>query len=524
MSGATLNIDWSPTGPIAARFMASDAMVQIINGPIGSGKTTAACMKAIRIATRQRPSLRTRARNSRGEMTPVRLFKLCTVRDTYRQLWKTTLPSWWERVPREVGDFTGAENAPATHRITFELADGTLVDFHNDFIAIGENAVEDVMRGYQPTAWYLNEADLLVREVLTYARGRAGRYPSAAEGGPTWFGVLADCNAPELNSWLYEDVFTKAAADLEAIGVALFRQPSGLSPLAENTANLPKDYYKNAAAGAPAWYVARMIENKSGFSRDGKPVYPEFNDGLHVSAAPLEAVRGLKLILGADAGLSPAAVIRQRMPNGQWRLLDELVTEQGVGPLRFSERLNRLLAERYPAWPKDEIEAWADPSAAYGADKEAGERSWIEIVAHATGIRFRAAPTNNLILRLEAVRRPMTRLLDDGQPAFLMSERCAVLRAAYNALYRYRKIPVPGRDRFDEKPEKNDASHPADADQYAALGGGEHLDVLGRRRAPALGRQIQAIDEDSPAGGYAEGGGGRRDRSGAPLRQSEALE
>jgi hypothetical protein len=175
----------------------------ILNGPIGSGKTTTCFMKAIRLAAAQMPSTRDRRRK----------FKLCVVRDTYRQLWKTTLPSWFKRVPRAIGEFTGAENAPATHKIEFRLEDGTSVDLQVDFVAIGENSVEDVLRGYEPTAFYLNEADLLAREVYTYARGRVGRYPDMSEGGPTWYGILMDCNAPELTSWLYLDMFRSTPAE-----------------------------------------------------------------------------------------------------------------------------------------------------------------------------------------------------------------------------------------------------------------------------------------------------------------------
>jgi hypothetical protein len=125
---------------------------------------------------------------------------------------------------QNAGDWTGAENGPAKHVFTFGLPDGTLVDFQIDFIAIGENAAEDVMRGYEPTAFFLNELDLLAEDVLTFARGRVGRYPDMEEGGPSWHGILADCNAPERTSWLYQNIFQKEA---ELPDVLLLRQPSG---------------------------------------------------------------------------------------------------------------------------------------------------------------------------------------------------------------------------------------------------------------------------------------------------------
>ncbi len=478
MSGAanTLRLEWAPPGRVSAAFMASSARLQVLNGPIGSGKTTTNLMKAIRLGTRQKPSMRQKIELRRGVWAPVRQFKLCVVRDTYRQLWRSTLPSWFKRVPREVGEFVGAENAPARHRVTFELPDGSVVDFLAEFVAIGDNSAEEVLRGYEPTAFYLNELDLLSRDVLTFARGRAGRYPDMEDGGPTWHGVLADCNAPELSSWLFKDIFTPAPADLAAARIELFRQPSGLAPDAENLANLPPGYYEEQVSGAAEWYVERMVKNRPGYSRAGKPVYPEFQDRLHVAGADLPVLVGVALTIGLDAGLNPAAVLGQHSPNGQWRVLDELVGETGMGPMRFGDMLAQRLRERFPGVRT--IHAWADPSAAYGADTRGGEQSWIEIVRAKTGIPIRPAPTNRLIPRLEAVRKPLSRLID-GQPGFLMSPRCVILREGFNSGYRFRKMNVQ-EERYDDEPEKNRFSHPHDSLQYLCSGGGEDAEIRER--------------------------------------------
>ena len=462
MPGQTLNLDWSPPGPVAAAFMNAKKRVQIINGPVGSGKTTACFMKAIMLGAAQMRSTR----------DGVRKFKLCVVRDTYRQLWKTTLPSWFKRIPRNVGDFTGAENAPATHRIQFQLGDKSVVDLHIDFIAIGENAAEDVMRGYEPTVWYLNEADLLAREIYLFAKGRWGRYPDMSEGGPSWHGIIMDCNAPELTSWLYLDIFRNPPDDVD-----LFRQPGGNDPGAENVQNLPPGYYQDQAKGQPNWYIKRFLDNVPGYSRAGKPIYPEFNDHFHTAKQPLAAVRWRTLIVGLDGGLSPAAVFLQRMPNGQWWCLDELVTNAGTGPIRFGEMLAQRLVERYPGF---EIEGFADPSTVYGTDKDQGEKSWLDIVAAGTGITIQPAPTNALIPRLEAVRKPLMRLIDGG-PAFLLDPvHCPMLREGFNSGYRFKKLPLADIERYAEDPDKTPHSHPHDALQYAMSAGGEDQEIRAR--------------------------------------------
>lgn len=488
-----LNLTWQAPGPVTAAFMASRANVQILNGPIGSGKTTACLMKAIRQAGAQAPST-TRTERFGGRARRVRRFKLCVVRDTYRQLWGTTMQSWFKRIPREVGEFTGASNAPANHRISFALSDGTMCEFTADFLAIGEHAVEDVLRGYEPTAFYLNEADLLAKEVLTYAQGRVGRFPDMSEGGPSWSGVLLDCNAPELQSWLYQDIFTATPDELAAMGVALFRQPSGLAPEAENLANLPADYYANQVRLAPEWYIERMVKNRPGYSRAGKPVYPDFNDTRHVAGGELSPLKGLPLILGLDAGMSPAAVFGQRRPNGQWLILDEIASEPGTGPIRFAADLARRLRERFPGFDLDSIIAYADPSAQWGADTRAGEKSWIQIVAAKAAIRIRPAPTNKPIPRWEAVRLPLTRLID-GEPGLLLAPRCKVLRAGFNSDYRFRKLQGI-EERYDEVADKNPASHPHDALQYLLSGGGENAEVhrrAGERRQQAARQHRQPV-------------------------------
>lgn len=488
MEANRLRLEWRPPGPVAAAYFADRSTISLINGPVGSGKTTASLMKLIRLAREQRVATTRTLPGQDGVACPVRMFRVTVVRDTYRQLWKTTIPSWWTRVPRSVGVWTGSDGDPATHEVQFRLPDRTIVEFKADFVAIGDQAVEDVLRGYETTGFYLNETDLCAEEVLDYALTRLGRYPPMSEGGPSWTGILGDLNAPELNNWAYNRFFRQTVADLACQSVALFRQPSGLSPKAENQANLPPGYYQRMAQTAPEWVVRRMIQNVPGYSRAGKPVYPEFNDDLHV--ADVAYAHGLPLLIGLDAGGHPAAVIGQKLPSGRWHILHELVGEPGTGAARFGNDLANLLRDRYPM--ATEIEGWADPSAAYGADTKAGEQTWIEVVAAQAAIPVRAAPTNRPLARWEAVRAPLTRLID-GRPGFLLHPGCTALRAGFNAEYRFRK--VQGTDRYDEQAEKNAASHPHDALQYLCSGGGEDQAIRARRgedRRRHSGRPRQA--------------------------------
>lgn len=477
MSGR-LSIDWEPPGPVAEAFLNSWNDVNLVNGPVGSGKTTTSQVKATVATARQEPSTKAKARNAKGDLVAVRKFKLCVIAATYRSLWRTTMPSWFMRLPKTAGEFTGAENGPCTHRIQFALPDDTIGDLQVDFIAIGENSVEDTMRGYEPTAFYLVELDLLPSDIIMHARMRLGRYPPMDEGGPTWTGIWADCNAPEFESWLHEDVFLKSPAERAAAGVSLFVQPSGLSPRAENLQNLKggASYYADKLKGQPLWFVKRMVHNRPGFSRAGQPVYEDYEDDRHVAAANLEYIPGLPLIVGMDGGLSPAATFKQRTHLGQWRVLAELVTQHGVGATRFGDLLRQFLRDEFPHAAT--IIAYADPAAFYGADKDGKEKNWAEIVEAKARIVIRPAPTNDPSTRWDAVKQPLTRSVEGG-PAFLLSPRCTTLRIGFNSGYRFRKARVTDT-RFAEQADKNKFSHVHDALQYGLSGGGEDHIVRAR--------------------------------------------
>lgn len=472
----------APAGPVALQFIRSRAYIAGIMGPVGSGKTTACIAKCVQAAIWQHPA-------PDGK----RYCKVAVIRDTYPNLDATVIESWHNWYPPTIGHWVG--DAPRTHDLTIEVAGLGQVVLQMIFVAIGDKRVEDVLRGLEVTMIWINEADRVSKEVLKYARGRVGRYPNAMLGGCAWCGIIMDFNAPDPDNWVYE-LFIDGNNDGGEAGeqVQLFRQPGGREPNAENLANLPKGYYARQLIGATPDYVRRMIDNQFGYSRDGQPVYPEFQDHLHVAAAPLEPIKGLQLLIGLDAGMTPAAVIGQRLPSGQLRVTDELAVFPtdgaplaSMGPVRFGKALHELLTLRYGAWRRGgwgdeaDILVWADPASQYGADKLGGEKSWMDIVSAEIGVRIRPAHTNNLILRLEAVRAPLVRLIEGGQPGLIISPTAKVLRRGFNAGYHFRRVLANGNSgRFNDEPNKNEFSHAHDALQYLALGCGEGRRVMGQ--------------------------------------------
>ena len=151
---AELKISYRPPGPVAAAFLNSTAAVNGIMGPWGSGKTIACLMRLI-IRAHLQPA---------SKIDGVRYIKLGVIRDTYRQHWKTTIPSWHAWFGKEIGEWRGAE--PPSHHLQFNF-NGMDIDLIVEFLALGENSVEQVMKGWEGTWIYLNEMALLSQEVLT---------------------------------------------------------------------------------------------------------------------------------------------------------------------------------------------------------------------------------------------------------------------------------------------------------------------------------------------------------------------
>src|SRR3546814_8423977 len=86
-----------------------------------------------------------------------------------------------------------------------------------------------------------------------------------------------------------------------------------------------------------------------------------FRDRIHLAPEPLAAVPSLPLLIGVDFGLTPAAVIAQRLADGRWLVLDELVTEE-CGIQRFGETLAAYMARTFPNHGLRHCQGWGDPA------------------------------------------------------------------------------------------------------------------------------------------------------------------
>lgn len=422
-------------------------------GPRASGKSHGMCWEIFYRSLRQRKS-------PNGK----RYFRAVVVRNTYPELRDTTLKTWLHLFKEEYfGRFNHHDMA---HRIKYGD-----VDLEVLFRAL--DTPDDIKKllSLEVTMAWVNEArQIYSRGIISSLRDTIGRYPPMVDGGPSWSGLIMDTNPPDTDHWWYK-VFEEERPD----GWVLWKQPPGLiekddkfyaNPDAENLENLKggSNYYLEGAKGASVDHIRVYYCANYGFVQDGKPVYPEFFDGLHVSQEVLEPVKGLPVYIGIDFGLNPAAIFCQRQVNGGWTWFDELVTD-GMGIENFS----KLLRPKLNMLTNHKIYIYGDPA---GNTRSQNDEKTCYQILEANGIIASPAPSNVFTLRREAVASALKRLID-GKPGLIISPKCQVVRKAMSGGYCFRRLNVSGAERFSDEPNKNQYSHVAEAGQYAMLGAGE---------------------------------------------------
>jgi len=299
---------------------------------------------------------------------------------------------------------------------------------------------------------FFNEARGIDIAIFEAMDGRIGRYPPKKDGVPCGNPcIVMDSNPPDEDHWIYK-LFEETRPD----NALAFYQPSGLSDKAENIDNLPPDYYVNLAQGKDDYFINVYVHGKYGYLREGKPVYPEYNDSVHC-IPELESIIGKPLYIGLDFGLTPACVIAQVSPTGQLLVLDE-VTSERAGIKQFLQVVKPYIAQTYP---NHDIEAWyCDPAGGQAGQADMTspyDIMWEEEITPEDG-------EQNPEIRIESVRNYLNRMID-GQPAIVISHKAKVLRKGFTGAYHYRRLKV-SKETYTDKPDKGDASHVHDALQY----------------------------------------------------------
>ena len=479
MPATGLNLDFSKS-PAVFNFLQSNAFVRGMMGPVGSGKSYACAAEVMIRAVQQKPS----------PIDGIRYSRFVIVRNSYPELKTTTIKTWQDLFP-EATFGPMLYTPPITHHIRLPSRDGAAgIDCEVIFLALDQPKDVRKLLSLELTGAWVNEARELPKAVIDGLTHRVGRYPTKRDGGATWHGIWMDTNPMDDDHWWHKLAEKEKMSGPYAW--KFFKQPGGvievasedlpdnpeandhifsagkwwkINPKAENIENLPHGYYQQMLLGKNLDWIRCYAEGKYTYVQEGKPVWHEYDDNImsgEVSYDPQIAIQ-----VGLDFGLTPAAVVGQRYPNGRWVILDEIVTFD-MGLERFG---NLLLSELNSKYPKAQVLLWGDPA---GMARDAIYEVTAFDYLRTLGLRAQPTPSNDFKVRREAAAAPMQRLIA-GKPGLIVSKDCKMLRKSLSGGYHFKRVSVgSGQERFKDAPNKNEHSHIGDAFGYLLLGGGEH--------------------------------------------------
>lgn len=424
--------------PTIARFMMSEAFVRIILGPVGSGKSTGCLMEILR-----------RSREQKAGPDGIRRTRWTIVRQTLQQIKQTVLKEFYTWI------------APVTQ---FKVSENTIyIQFEDVYMEIHLIPLEDGddqkrLLSMQLTGAWVNEFPEIDPNIIPSLCGRLGRFPSAAQGGPTWFGLLMDGNFPDEGGEWHKLLETERPPDWD-----VYKQPGGLTPDAENLENLPgkRLYYERLAANNKASWVKRYVDAEYGDDPSGTAVFADsFKRSFHVKDS-LEPLRGHPLLIGQDFGRDPCSLICQLDNIGRFNVLEEVIAEDIGLEQHITMNLRpRLMNPRYMGFP---IAMIGDPAG--NAKDSIYEETSFDALKRLGFMAF-PAPTNDLDPRIRAVEAFLLGQRGGGPALQIDYSRCPALVLALNGGYRYGKTKAGQRK---PTPDKNRYSHIVDALQYPAL-------------------------------------------------------
>jgi len=480
-----------PDGAVLKAFMRDQtSRVKIIQGPQGSGTSSACCMHIFQQALMQPKQADGRQR-----------FRAHILRETYSKLEETTIPTWkdWFRPGTGAAEFgIFYETRPYRH----EIRVGAL-ELDVTFMALEDiRDAKSFFMSLETSLIWFNEVQFAQYEVFSEAVGRVSppRYPAMKDGGCTLGGLIADTNAPPADHWLPimrgdvppPDWMTeeKREALKKPANWGFYMQPPGLieqfeeftdgdghtsrrltgylpNPDAENLKYLPKGFYEEKIAGKTKSWIDANIMNRSSVVTDGKPVYPQFRREVNVSQRPLEIVPGVPVTVGLDFGRQPAASIGQMLRN-DWFIQREYIGRD-MSAVEFAPLLKTYLAQQYPGFT---FNFWGDPAGNHRG--EATDKTPFQVFSE-YGMTVLPAPNpqNMRSIRWEAVNGVLMRRSQTGRPSSLLIDPgCVTLITGLSGGYFMRRLRISG-ERYADEPDKNQYSHVCEAFENQLLGGGE---------------------------------------------------
>lgn len=472
---------YEPDGAVLCEAVMDRSPVCGVRGPWGSGKSLMNFNKLWQIACEQNPS----------RFDGLRKTRWGVIRNTYPDLEGSTVKDFLEWFPEaQYGKMYWSRP------LEYHMAVG---DVRCEVVFLALDRDEDVrkLNSTQFTGFLFAEMQFTEKATFDDAQGRTGRYPSVAEGGSNWDGVLFDMNEPSEDHWIVqmtgevplpEDLppeeraakrwpkewkyLVQPPALVEVFG------PDGktvtgyrVNPLAENLRWLKPSYYPEKVRGKDRRWIDSRLMNRISVYVDGKPVWSNFRVETHVAKVPLKPVPGYPIIMGMDFGRSPAVVFCQLISN-RWYVLDECVAF-GVDSTAFAPVVKRKLTQRFPGYS---FRIYGDPK---GRDQTQNSTTTSYDIFEAFDLQVQPAPVknNNITERVEAVSFVLGGMHDGAPRMMLDPMNCPTLKVAMAGKYHYPK--KVGGIGYAEEPKKDKYSNIADALQYAVLGEGEGRAMIG---------------------------------------------
>lgn len=427
--------------PTVAEFSECNDFVRGLMGPFGSGKSAGCTVEIMKHAAKQ-PVQEDGKRRAR----------YAVIRNTYPQLRDTTIKTVLQWLPDgEVGTYLKSD-----HMLLVNKLDPTL-EVEIIFRALDRPEHVSNLLSLELTGAWVNEAREVPWAVIEALQGRVGRYPARIDGGCTDPQIWMDTNPPDDESWWY-----KKFEEERPEGWALFKQPPGDGPHAENLANLPDGYYERMRSMDRMSYQV-YVQGQYGFLRDGKPCYPDYVDDIH--CREFEPNFRNKIYGGWDFGLTPAFALVEETAMGQVRVFQEYTSDGIYFPDFVEEVISRVSRD----WPEldlfGQVHHIGDPAGEQrSAVAKNNDEATCFAVAKQHGIRIRPGK-QAVSLRLGSVGYAMRRM-NRGQPVYQVHPRCKMIRRGNAGRYQFRRIQVPGEERYTEEPDKNQYSHIQDGKQY----------------------------------------------------------
>ena len=462
--------------PTMEAFHSSDAIVRCIVGPVGSGKTTAAAHEICLL-------LPAYIAKTYG----VTQTRWCIVRNSYRELQDTTLPSvmdWYS-----FGTWHASDMMLEFHYPPSTLSGGYPMDVEILFRSCNKPDDMRKFKSLELTGGWIEESVELNEETKKMFINRLGRYPNPKMRdqkkcpGRWLIETTNPCSIDHEMYWKYnwvpagEDPLT-CPKDINGRFTPwtvpgpypkAYRKPiedyfGWWQPPHENDENLKEGYYEDLMRdyGNNKEWINMYILGQPGVRVRGKPVYANYQATKHSSRELIEW-NGTPLYMGWDnSGIHPAAVLLQIRGPLQVDVLQEWQSE-GMGIVDFSKMVLANINEWYPGAV---IAAhYGDPAGGARFSRGGGiggMTSNAELQWEECGIRVLPSE-QNFDARRQAVDQML--LKKDG---LCININCTWLINGFQGAYVFpEKMGQEGE--FLQNPIKNRWSHVHDALQYVLV-------------------------------------------------------